>query len=216
MGHMSAAPPLTRREKRVVETRRALVAAARQMFERDGYNDTTIEQIAAAADVAPRTLFRYFPTKAALLFADFDAACQEMLSILRSRPVEESPLVSLRVALRWLATYIQANPDDTVWGFRLSAEQGVHDAPERYLMREQTDRGVAEFLAERWELDIEADPRPTATATATMGVFVTALRTALQDPSGAVSAADLFESLLVDTASTLVEVVSPGRRAATD
>ena len=58
-----------RRERRILETRRAIVDAARELFERHGFVETTVDQIAEAADVAPRTFFRYFPTKEMLLFA---------------------------------------------------------------------------------------------------------------------------------------------------
>ncbi len=43
-----------RRERKVIETRRSILVAARQLFEADGYAETTVERIAEAADVAPR------------------------------------------------------------------------------------------------------------------------------------------------------------------
>jgi AcrR family transcriptional regulator len=56
------------RERKKEQTRRSIVAAALDLFERRGYDATTIEDIAEAADLSSRTLFRYFESK-------FDIAC---------------------------------------------------------------------------------------------------------------------------------------------
>lgn len=58
------------REQKRERTRRALLAAARQLFAEKGYAATTMAEIAAAADVSPRTAFTYFPAKDDLLFPD--------------------------------------------------------------------------------------------------------------------------------------------------
>src|SRR5215210_5590611 len=50
----------SRRERRAVETRAAIVEAARSLFEEQGFADTTVDEIAGRADIAPRTFFRYF------------------------------------------------------------------------------------------------------------------------------------------------------------
>lgn len=55
------------RERNYEQTRRRLVRTARQLFDRDGYDETTVEAIAAAAGVSPRTVYRYFDTKGGLV-----------------------------------------------------------------------------------------------------------------------------------------------------
>lgn len=57
------------RERKKLRTRVTLIETAAELCERQGFDNTTVEQIAAAADVSPRTFSRYFPTKEAVIFA---------------------------------------------------------------------------------------------------------------------------------------------------
>lgn len=58
------------RERKKRRRRAAIASAALRLFEKQGFRNTTIAQIAEAADVSPRTVFAYFPTKEDLLFPD--------------------------------------------------------------------------------------------------------------------------------------------------
>lgn len=60
------------RERKKRRTRAALIDAAADLCLRKGYDNTTVEQIAAAADVAPRTFSRYFPNKESVVAAVTD------------------------------------------------------------------------------------------------------------------------------------------------
>ena len=71
---MAPTAPTSLRQRHVDRTRAALAAAAVELFAEHGFAATTVDEIAARADVAPRTFFRYFPTKEAVLFHDADAA----------------------------------------------------------------------------------------------------------------------------------------------
>jgi hypothetical protein len=61
-------PATSLRERKKQRTRRTIQAQALRLFTDKGVQATTIEEIAAAADVAPRTLFRYLPTKEEIVF----------------------------------------------------------------------------------------------------------------------------------------------------
>src|SRR5581483_7155475 len=88
------AQPLGLRERKKQRTREALRAVALRLFERKGFEITTVEEIAAAARVSPRTVFRYFPTKHDLVFNRTDERLGLLLTAVRGRPPEEPPLVA--------------------------------------------------------------------------------------------------------------------------
>ena len=58
------------RERKKAKTRASLREHALRLFRDQGYTATTVEQIAAAAEVSPSTFFRYFPTKEDLVLQD--------------------------------------------------------------------------------------------------------------------------------------------------
>ena len=66
---MSTSPGL--RERKKARTRAAIQREALRLFQRDGYAATSVEAIAAAAEVSPSTFFRYFPTKEDVVLSDF-------------------------------------------------------------------------------------------------------------------------------------------------
>ena len=94
-----------RQERRKRRTRQAIQAAALELFAKRGYRDTTINDIAERADVAPRTVTVHFPAKEELLF-DADPFTLDSLSErLATRPPHESALEALR---DWMAATMTA------------------------------------------------------------------------------------------------------------
>lgn len=91
------------RQRNLLATRRRIAETALELFQRQGYADTTIDQIASAADVGRRTIFRHFPTKEAILVDHLAIRREVTLQRLRDRPASEPPLVSLHAVLRELA-----------------------------------------------------------------------------------------------------------------
>lgn len=84
------------RERKKQQTRRAIADAALRLFAERGYEETTIADIAAAADVSPRTFFSYFPSKEDVVFAEIDERLAEVREGLAHRPPDETPLESIR------------------------------------------------------------------------------------------------------------------------
>ena len=87
------------RERSKARRRAAIIRAALELFAERGYDATTIADIAAAADVAPRTVAMYFPSKQDIAMSRFSQSVDELTSALRSRGPGESGTAILD---RWL------------------------------------------------------------------------------------------------------------------
>jgi AcrR family transcriptional regulator len=88
------------RERKKQQTREAIHRAAMRLFAERGFDATTIADIAAAADVAPRTFFSYFESKEEVVFADFETLFADFDRALRERPSGTTALDAVRT---WIA-----------------------------------------------------------------------------------------------------------------
>ena len=88
--------PTGLRERKKAQTYDAIMEAALDLFERNGYDATTIEEIADAADVSPRTFFRYFDAKVDVIMEHKDDRGGELTSLIAERPAGESPVEAMR------------------------------------------------------------------------------------------------------------------------
>jgi AcrR family transcriptional regulator len=79
------------RETKMERTRLFIADAAYELFVTQGYDNTTIEQIAAAAEVGTRTLYRYYPTKEALVVNFVEEGLTAAMAIFLAQP-DELPL----------------------------------------------------------------------------------------------------------------------------
>jgi AcrR family transcriptional regulator len=86
------------RERKKARTRASLREHALRLFREQGYQATTVEQIAAAAEVSPSTFFRYFPTKEDLVLQD--DIDDRVLRALARQPAGLAPLAAIRAAMR--------------------------------------------------------------------------------------------------------------------
>src|SRR5690348_18511042 len=100
MTSMSEAPATERpglRERKKARTRAAIREHALRLFHEQGYDATTVEQIAEAAEVSPSTFFRYFPTKEdVVLYDDVDPL---LIAAFAAQPPELSPIQAMRNAM---------------------------------------------------------------------------------------------------------------------
>ena len=109
------------RERKKARTREALQDAAMERFSRQGFDGTTVEEIAEACEVSPRTFFRYFPTKEDVLFADAAVRRERLLAVIAERPAEEPAFVALCAAMRTLTDDYRDDRDALVSRFQIVA-----------------------------------------------------------------------------------------------
>ncbi|WP_037841889.1 TetR/AcrR family transcriptional regulator [Streptomyces sp. NRRL F-5126] len=112
---------LSLRERKKLRTRNAIRRATYRLVAQDGYEATTVEQIAEAAEVSPSTVFRYFPVKEDIVLTDeYDPV---MAEVLRSRPGDEPMLESLRyVIIESLRSMVRDQPEELYARTRLMVE----------------------------------------------------------------------------------------------
>src|ERR1700730_2031635 len=87
------------RERKKARTSQALEDAALDLFSVKGFDATTIEEIADAVEVSPRTFFRYYASKEEVLFGNDAAKDGNLADPLAARPPGESSLERLRAAV---------------------------------------------------------------------------------------------------------------------
>jgi AcrR family transcriptional regulator len=90
--------PVGLRERKKARTKAAIQEHALRLFQEQGYDATTVEQIAEAAEISPSTFFRYFPTKEdVVVWDDYDPM---LIEAVRAQPAGLSPIQAIRGGLR--------------------------------------------------------------------------------------------------------------------
>ena len=153
MGHnrcmSEAARSPSLRERKKVRTRETIRREAFRLFDERGYDQTTIEHIADAADISPSTFFRYFPSKESVLLAD--ELSMVMLETLAGQPVEMTPIAAFRHAVHEAYEHMTADE----WDTEKTRQRLIYSLPElQPALREEYNSlvgGVAEAMARRLE-----------------------------------------------------------------
>jgi len=97
------------RERKKQKTRESIQREAMRLIELQGYDQTTIEQIAAAVEISPSTFFNYFPTKEDVVL--YDAYDPVLASLLLERPADEPLSVSFRRVLEEMGGMFERDRD---------------------------------------------------------------------------------------------------------
>ena len=147
---------------------RQLELISLRLFSRDGFEDTTVERIAAAAGVSKRTFFRYFESKADVLWHAFDGEVRSLRAAFAAVP----PQVPMMVAIRQVVVGVNSYRAEDVPELRtrmslISSVPALQASAAHHY--DAWERAVAEFAAER--LGQPADALyPMAVGRATLAV----------------------------------------------
>jgi AcrR family transcriptional regulator len=97
-----------RRERKKRQTREAIAETAVRLFAERGYDEVTIADVAAAADVAVTTVFNHFKTKEDLFFSAFTPPTDMLADRLRDRPAGVGPVQVVKAAIEAILTQMAA------------------------------------------------------------------------------------------------------------
>jgi AcrR family transcriptional regulator len=108
------------RERKRTRTRLMIQVEALRLFAEKGYAQTTVEEIADAAAISPRTFFRYFPNKEdVVLWDEYDPL---MVELLEARPPDEPLVESFRAIIReTMGDLYRRDPERLLTRLRLAA-----------------------------------------------------------------------------------------------
>jgi AcrR family transcriptional regulator len=195
---MNERPPGLR-ERKKAKMRAAIQRTALRLFREQGYEATSISQIAAAAEVSESSFFRYFPTKEDVI--RWDELDPQIIEAFKRQPAGPSPIQALRLAFRQV---LGQAPQAVRAELRERAVLVLSVLPLRETLLDQVGgplRPLAEAVAERAGRQ-PGDPAVRTLVGAMMGVCVSALMAAADD-----SEADLV--VLLDEAMALLEAGLP-------
>jgi AcrR family transcriptional regulator len=139
--------------------RRELVAAAARLFASRGYDETTVDDIAAAAEVSRSTFFRYFPSKEAAAFPDEEVRVEVVSEVLETAPADEPlPTTIRRAALSLIDYDLEAKVELHKWHELLHEEPALA----AYALRVQNEsiNTFTRLIAKRMGVNPTRDLRP--------------------------------------------------------
>ena len=171
-----ADPPVSLRERKKLATRRQLRRAALELVGERGLANVTVEDIAEAADVSPRTFFNYFPSKEAALFGgEPDRAATLRDRVARLAPgapaVQVLRTVMAQDAEAGAAELRLLGGDPADWLRRMKvARTDPHVRAAQAAHMATIERAIGEGLATRLGTDLDTDPYPWVLAAAAVGV----------------------------------------------
>ena len=210
---MSTPPsPPGRRERKKRRTRHDLMAQAARLFAEKGFDETTTEDIAEAADLSQRTFFRHFSSKEAVLYGDMDDLRDRVRSALAERPAGEPVIEAVRHAIMTLADDYVVERDHRFLQAKLAAAYPSVSAYSRAVVQADWEHELIEAISERLDVDPLEDPRPEIVA----GAAMSALRVSIRRWTASNGSEDLPDLVgqSFDALSGLSALAGPGEATA--
>jgi AcrR family transcriptional regulator len=170
----AAGVPETLRDRKKERTRAAIVHAATELFAERGYDETTIAEIAAAAEIGPRTFFGYFVSKEALLFPESDARVAATVAAIAGKRPDDQPADVLLRALH----DIGETSDEMVGPLAVLRTNLIKTVPAVRRWALQTQMDAQQEIARRLR-EAFPDVLDDVSAAALVGAFVGAISGAL-------------------------------------
>ena len=134
------------RERKRQQTRERLTRAAMALFLERGFETTTLDDIAAAAEVSRRSFFHYFASKEDVVFAWQEDSTSALVAAVASRPATESMLVAAENAIA--AMVRQLEPGEAIAMAQLKRDNPALQARDQ-VKYEKLERALAEALGKR-------------------------------------------------------------------
>lgn len=158
------------RERRKKLTAAELEAAAYRLFGERGFDNVTVDDIAAEADVSRRTFFRYFASKEDVLLADHFVQLARLREAMANRPPDEPIVTALRNALLSMTTDFEERKEKIILRGRLMRDTPSLQA--RSLVHQKLwEEAMQDMVAERLGVDPVADLRPGVVSAATLAAM---------------------------------------------
>jgi AcrR family transcriptional regulator len=162
------------RERKKQRTRTMLIDAAIELCERQGFEHTTVDQIAAVADVSPRTFSRYFATKDAVILAMVDQMLEGVAAEMAAIPRDVSQLEAILLGHVGLLQHTRKSTSPTAPPRVMSMLRIVNGSPNlRLLSTEFRHHPLTIALADRMGVDLDS-PRLRMTVEVWSAIMVTA------------------------------------------
>ncbi len=169
------------RERKRQRTRQALISAAMRLFEEKGYEQTTVAEIAASAEVSTKTFFNHFASKDEVLFPHLSARIDDAVAIIKERkPAESVSDVLLKAMDHMLASAVRDELDGGLASVRLPMVISVPSVQAATLHRYfQAETRLAEALHDAYP-DLLDAPAAGAVIGSVMGAALAAALICLQ------------------------------------
>lgn len=166
--------PLGLRERKKIECRRAIAAAARELAMAHGVDGFTVEEAAERAGVSARTFFNYFGSKEEAIIGFDRTQVATIRQRLLDRPPSEEPLAALGALFLDDPARLEANAHGLATRTEL-VRRHPSLMPYHLAASWEIERGLVAAMAERLGVDPHADPYPTVV----VAVAVAALRSTM-------------------------------------